>query len=636
MNGESLSYSWSNIDGSIENAQVKWNCTALGENNSGNNRRRLLQIATTTFATSAPISCDYCPSVVTNEPILEIAADTLGDCLYAFDLEIDNGGSTGTDSIIINAQSKVPASVTIQRDSYCIDFNNKITLSALVTTDIDAADGDINVVGYLWDETTNYLNLDESIKSTFEIAANTLDPQQIYTFAVTVGIEVGNQAPIEITATIDLEANDTPKITRYTMTEDNNNDNTIEQTFTFAVESTSPFPPNSYQFFWRYRNDTLTEDDNIPLTGIITSPEVKNIYLPEGDLVLTATAYDLCGGFDTQTLFPDTINHNLDDVTCEEFYIDIVQPLFITASSVKDYNRVLNVFAITTETIQRLQLQANNGDDAMNMTISNTTNSTYTMLNMTTTTTEAPSTCFSDIVDSFAMALASVTEDLDPCIEDTTILQQQLLTAIDLTGDDLSAESNTIFNNLVDLIWAGCNTDDDEDGLPLCSEIDIEVANITNSNDTICINETSTIFSGILTPDQIFRGDAVTEQQISITTALMDSVLSSSSLTCTDIQATIYNIFSLLENIVSTDLPTVNEITGEINDATTISSANGYFEGFVQRVPAGRETTITFSDNGDSITIPSTVTSAGLSIIIVITFYRILFLHQQVDYHYFE
>ena len=103
------------------------------------------------------------------------------------------------------------------------------------------------------------------------------------------------------------------------------------------------------------------------------------------------------------------------------------------------------------------------------------------------------------------------------------------MSAIDLTGDDLSTQSNAIFNDLVDLIWSGCDNED-TDNVSLCNVTTLPMVMIQD-----CINETS-IFSGILTPDKIFRGDPVSQEQISITTALMDSVLASSSLTCTDIQ----------------------------------------------------------------------------------------------------
>ena len=109
LDGESLSYSWSNIDGSIQDTNIKWNCTALGLVDGNERRRRLLDIATTTFfSTAAGIDGCDCPSVVNTEALLNIPANTLGDgCHYRFDLIIDNGGDTASDSVVSKQYLKV-------------------------------------------------------------------------------------------------------------------------------------------------------------------------------------------------------------------------------------------------------------------------------------------------------------------------------------------------------------------------------------------------------------------------------------------------------------------------------------------------------------------------------------------------
>ena len=121
-------------------------------------------------------------------------------------------------------------------------------------------------------------------------------------------------------------------------------------------------------------------------------------------------------------------------------------------------------------------------------------------------------------------------------------------------------------------------------------------------NGAIQINKTS-IFSGILTPDQVFRGDEVTDQQITITTALMESVLSSSTVSCDDIESTIYQLFSLLEEIVSTNFPD--------DDETLITTTNEYYTAYVKRITPGTDTIITF-DDVHSIRIPAAVTQSGI------------------------
>eukprot|EP01084_Bolivina_argentea_P201867 344992_1 len=576
LDSKSLSYSWSNIGGSIENANIKWNCTSLGDLNrrrsmlTNDLNRRLLQMSTTTFITTATCAC---PSVLATESVLNIPENTLqSGCFYRFDVDIDNGDNIDSDSIIVEAIEN-GLSVSIWRDNYCINENNDIELRAVIQTDIESNDV-IQIDQYFWQEPTNYLDIKtwDRLSDKLIIPKNTLDPLVTYTFSLSVTITTTTT-----TSTIDIIVNEKPKILLFDVIEDNNNDATIEQTYTLYAQSESDYKPNQYQFFWRYNNDTLDETNNVALTSKISSHTVNNIYLPEGDLILSVMVFDLCHG---EKIFVKyiTVNHNLNNITCTDFYNSIVQPLFITAAAVKDYNRVLNIFDITTITIKHLNLQS--------------------YMNNNITTSPSPSkNCFSDIIDSFSSALDIVTSDLDSCIEDTIILQKHISQAINLV-DDISQESNNIFGDIVDKIWSGCDHNHDtikNNKLPLCNNI--------TQNETKCINK-PTIFSGILTPDFVFRGEKVTQQQITIRLALMDSILASSSLTCKDIKSTLYNIFSLLETIVASNFP------GDTETTFISRHTNKLYEGFVKRVKPQTIVDIVFSD-GDHISITQDVTISG-------------------------
>eukprot|EP01083_Nonionella_stella_P092496 258983_1 len=583
LDAESLSYSWSNMDGSIEDTTIQWECTSL--NRTRRRRRELLQVSTTSFFSTAAKDCG-CPSVVTTEPLLRMAANTLMEgCLYQFTVDIDNGGNTASDSVVIEAISS-GASVSIWRDSYCINEDHEIQLIASATTD----DAGVSIQQYFWKETTGYLDTSkwERLQSTLIIPKNTLAPQRPYTFSV----EVTTSNSISSTAYIEITVNDAPVITVFDVDTESNNDDTIEQTYTLSVTALSDYEPNSFQFFWRYNDDSLDESDNVPLTARITSSIIRHIYLPEGDLIITAQVRDLCDGVSSITKYV-SVQHDLEDITCHAFHEDIVHPLFETAAAVKDFNRVLNVFDIATTTIRHLQLQANEAKEGNSQNTSN----------VTMNATALYFACFSRIIDSFSTALEVVTSDLDSCVEDTTILQKQLLTAIRLMDDDanneLSAASSQIFEGIVDKVWSSCETiQTGTEKLPFCKDVAMNPMDYNNSK---CVNE-STMFSGILTPAQVFKGEQVTPQQISITTALMDSVLAKSTLTCADMKATVQNIFGLMESIVATDFPG--------DDGTTLSSASSFYEAFVIRVAPQTEVTVTFEDE-DYITIGEDVTVGG-------------------------
>lgn len=132
--------------------------------------------------------------------------------------------------------------------------------------------------------------------------------------------------------------------------------------------------------------------------------------------------------------------------------------------------------------------------------------------------------------------------------------------------DDISYDSYNIISNIFNMITDdNCDdNDDDED----------------NKYD-LWNNE-------ILTPKYIFKGDKITNDDIDITSELVNSLLQSFS-TCNDKINTILTIFNLLKNKLATDFPN--------DDATYINNENNYYNAFTQRISPGIDININLNDN---------------------------------------